>query len=110
MSNQVELILNYQKIDEELFKAEKDFNSNEDNQKYVRAVKKVKSVQEKLEEYEKKAQLLLDKYNSLLSQKDMQVSADLSVGLTGTDLLREAKNIEFLALEMEGLGDEAADL
>ena len=82
MSNQVELILNYQKIDEELFKAEKEFSSNEDNQKYVRAVKKVKSVQEKLEEYEKKAQLLLDKYNSLLSQKDTFVEEKVQLEKT----------------------------
>jgi len=69
MSNQVETLLNYQAIDKELFDAEREFAKNPDNITYKKAVKKVQAVQETLEGYEKRAKILLEKFNSLLSQK-----------------------------------------
>ncbi len=69
MSNQVELILSYQKVDEELFKEEREFSKNADNVAYVKAVKKIQGMQETLEGYEKTAQALLERFNSFVSQQ-----------------------------------------
>ena len=44
------------------------------------------------------------------AQKKIQDSADISVGLAGADLIREAKNVENMGIEMGGVGKSVSNL
>jgi len=85
MDKNIQSLLNYQKVDEELFKAERDFSKNADNVTYVKAVKKVQAMADTLAEYEKKAQHLLKKYSDLIAQKDSYVEEKIQLDKTIED-------------------------